>query len=75
MLNKILEYIKNFFKEVGNDLKKLNILSIFTTPRLLIIAILILLAIVIVFSNLNIFLVLKGVISGLILYFVFLWRK
>ena len=75
MLNKILEYIKNFLKEVGNDLKKLNILSIFTTPRLLIIAILILLAIVIVFSNLNIFLVLKGVISGLILYFVFLWRK
>lgn len=75
MLNKILEYIKNFFKEVGNDLKNINMLSIFTTPRLLIISILILLAIFIVFTNLNILLVLKGVISGLILYFVFLWRK
>lgn len=75
MLNKILEHIKNFFKEVGNDLKNLNILSIFTTPRLLIIAVLILLAIITVFTNLNILLVLKGVISGLILYFVFLWRK
>lgn len=75
MFNKILTHIKKFLKEVGEDLKKIDLLSIFTTPRLLIIAVLILLAIIIVFSNLNVFLVLKGMVCGIILYFLFLWRK
>lgn len=75
MFNKIIKCIKNFYKEICSDLKKINLLSVFTTPSLLIISILILLAIIIVFANLNTLFVLKGIITGLILYFVFLWRK
>lgn len=75
MLNKLLEYIKNFYKEICNDLKQIDIVAIFTNPKLFIIFILLLLAIVIVFANLNIFFVLKGIISSLVLYFVFLWKK
>ena len=69
MLNKLLEYIKNFYKEICNDLKQIDIVAIFTNPKLFIIFILLLLAIVIVFANLNIFFVLKGIISSLVQFF------
>lgn len=74
MFNKLLKHIKNFCKEIYTDLKNINIMSVFTTPKLLVVCVLILLAIITVFANLNTLFVLKGLLSGLILYFVFLWR-
>lgn len=75
MWHKMVESIKKFYKELCSDLKKINILAVFTTPSLLIISILLLLAIILVFANLNTLFVVKGILSGLILYFIFLWRK
>lgn len=75
MLKKIKDLIKQFFKEVGSDLKKIKISSIFTDLRFLTIFILSLAVVAILLLNMNFFALLKGLICVLIFYFVFLWRK
>ena len=75
MFNNILESIKKFFREVLKDIKKIKFSSIFSDTRLLVICILVLLASIIVLTNMNFGLLLKGLISIIIFYFVFLWRK
>lgn len=75
MFQKLSNFIKNFFVEVGKDLKKIKITSILSNTKWLILLILSLIAIAIVCVNLNFFSVLKGIFFGLILYFIFLWRK
>lgn len=75
MINNIISMINKFFKEVWSDLKKLPFKKVFSDTRLLVKTLLGVIAIGIIFYNLNIFAILKGLACAIVFYFVFLWRK
>ena len=75
MINNIISIIKKFFQDVWSDIKKIPFKSIFSDTRLLVITILSLIATGIIFVNLDILAILKGLLCVIIFYFVFLWRK
>lgn len=75
MINNIISIIKKFFEDVWSDIKKIPFKRVFSDTRILIITILGLIAVGIIFTNLNILAILKGLLCVAIFYFVFLWRK
>ena len=75
MINNIISIIKKFFQDVWSDIKKIPFKNIFSDTRLLVITILSLIATIVIFCNLDILAILKGLSCVLIFYFVFLWRK
>lgn len=75
MFEKLKDLIKNFFKEISSDLKKVNISSIFTDFRLLGLLLLFIGAVIILLFNMNFFSLLKGLFLLLVFYFIFLWKR
>lgn len=75
MFNNIFEKIENFFKEVLKDIKKIRLETIFTDAKILVPVVLIVIVGIIVAMNLDLGLILKGLGSIVVFYFIFLWRK
>ena len=75
MFKKFINSIKTFFKEVGKDIKKINISNIFSNPKILTIFVLLIIALFILLTNMNFFTLVKSVLFLLVFYFLFFWRK
>lgn len=75
MLNNIITIIKKFFSDVWSDIKKIPFKNVFSDTRILVITILSIIAAGIIFVNLDILSIVKGLFCVIIFYFIFLWRK
>lgn len=75
MFNKIKESINKFFKEVSEDVKKIDIPSYFTDTSKLPLLILIIVFSGILIFNMGLTTLLKGIFFLTIFFFLFVWRK
>ena len=75
MFKNISKGIKKFVREVSEDISKIDIQSLFSNPIAIIVLILAIIAVILIFTTLDITLIVKGVISVVIFYFLFVWRK
>ncbi|MGU8834143.1 hypothetical protein ACSW8S_18460 (plasmid) [Clostridium perfringens] len=75
MFNKIKESINKFFKEVSEDVKKIDISSYFTDTSKLPLLILIIVFSGILIFNMGLTTLFKGIFFLTIFFFLFVWRK
>lgn len=75
MFNKIKESINKFFKEVSEDVKKIDIPSYFTDTSKLPLLILIIVFSGILIFNMGLTTLFKGIFFLTIFFFLFVWRK
>ena len=75
MFNKIKESINKFFKEVLEDVKKIDISSYFTDTSKLPLLILIIVFSGILIFNMGLTTLFKGIFFLTIFFFLFVWRK
>ncbi|MGU8989496.1 hypothetical protein ACV3V0_17550 [Clostridium perfringens] len=75
MFNKIKESISKFFKEVSEDVKKIDISSYFTDTSKLPLLILIIVFSGILIFNMGLTTLFKGIFFLTIFFFLFVWRK